>query len=121
MDKDTINKAKQDRMVIAGTDSPVATRPTLSIDWELYGRYLEESDLSDDQKREFLETLWSIVVSFVDLGFGLHPIQQACEQPFDLSQLESADVLRSIDPLPQKVFSKAAEPPKEARTERSES
>lgn len=54
--------------------------PSLTIDWELYGEYLEDSDLSDDQKREFIETLWSIVIAFVDLGFGVHPVQQACEQ-----------------------------------------
>ncbi|MGJ8670994.1 MAG: hypothetical protein ACSHXK_16040 [Oceanococcus sp.] len=54
--------------------------PSLTIDWELYGKYLEDSDLTDDQKREFIETLWSIVVAFVDLGFGVHPVQQACEQ-----------------------------------------
>lgn len=47
--------------------------PTLSIDWDLYEQYLEESDLSDEDKREFIETLWSIVVSFVDLGFGIGP------------------------------------------------
>lgn len=54
--------------------------PGLSIDWELYADYLEESDLTDEQKREFIETLWNIVIAFVDLGFGIHPLQQACEQ-----------------------------------------
>ncbi len=47
------------------------TPPQLTIDWDAYGQYLEESDLSDDQKIELIETLWSIVVSFVDLGFGV--------------------------------------------------
>ena len=41
---------------------------TLSIDWDLFGSYLDDSDLTDDQKREFIESLWSIVVGFVDLG-----------------------------------------------------
>ena len=50
--------------------------PTLTIDWEFYGKYLDESDLSDTEKRAFLETLLSIVVSAVDLGFGIHPVQQ---------------------------------------------
>jgi len=58
--------------------------PTLTIDWDLYGQYLEDSDLSDAEKREFIEVLWSIVVSFVDLGIGIHPAQlatkDACEQ-----------------------------------------
>jgi len=76
--------------------------PTLSIDWELYGKYLEESDLSDAEKREFLETLMAIVVSAVDLGFGMHPVQQAagniCEQQAEISKFiatQSASVLKS--------------------------
>ena len=53
------------------------TYPTLSIDWDLYEEYLEESDMSDDEKRELIETLWNIVVSFVDLGFGIDSVQRA--------------------------------------------
>ena len=53
-----------------------ATYPALEIDYALYERLLAESDWSDEQKREFIETLWSIVVQFVDLGFGIHPLQQ---------------------------------------------
>lgn len=57
---------------------------TLTIDWDLYGQYLEDSDLRNAEKREFIEVLWSIVVSFVDLGIGIHPAQlatkDACEQ-----------------------------------------
>jgi len=76
--------------------------PTLTIDWELYGKYLEESDLSDAEKREFLETILSIVVSAVDLGFGVHPVQQAagniCEQQVEIAKFiaeQSASVLTS--------------------------
>jgi len=50
--------------------------PALTIDWGLYEHYLEESDLSDDDKRALIETLWSIMVSFVDLGFRISPLQQ---------------------------------------------
>ena len=54
-----------------------AAYPALEIDYALYERLLAESDWSDEQKREFIDTLWSIVVQFVDLGFGIHPLQQA--------------------------------------------
>jgi hypothetical protein len=60
-------------------------RPSLSIDWELYASYLEESDLPEDQKREFIETLWAIVIACVDMGFGIHPVQQACAQEEETS------------------------------------
>jgi len=76
--------------------------PTLTIDWEFYGKYLVESDLSDAEKREFLETIMAIVVSAVDLGFGVHPVQQAagniCEQQAEISKFiasQSASVLKS--------------------------
>lgn len=50
---------------------------TLAIDWRLYEHHLVEADLTDQEKREFIEALWYIIVSFVDLGFGIEPVQQA--------------------------------------------
>ena len=61
-------------------DAKSATRPVLTLDAALYERYLEDSDLTDDQKHAFLETLWSVIVTFVDLGFGIEPVQQAIEE-----------------------------------------
>lgn len=55
--------------------------PALVIDWDLYGQYLEESDLSEADKRQLIETLWSIIVSFVDLGFRLSPVAESCGLP----------------------------------------
>ncbi len=49
----------------------------LSIDYEKYEHYLEDYDLTEAQKQEFLQALWNIIVNFVDLGFGVHPVQQA--------------------------------------------
>ena len=80
--------------------SATAERPALTIDRELYEKYLEDSDLSDAEKREFIETLWSIMVAFVDLGFGLHPLQQACEQQRDFGEFvanTAPDMLGSTD------------------------
>jgi hypothetical protein len=75
--------------------------PSLTIDWELYAEHLEDSDLTDDQKREFIETLWNIVVAFVDLGFGIHPVQQACEQNDKTSLMLPDDLLNSLQDIPQ--------------------
>jgi len=63
-----------------GNYTPKNNPLTLSVDWELYADALENSDLTDDEKREFIETLWGIIVAFVDLGFGIHPLQQALEE-----------------------------------------
>ena len=54
-----------------GTPAPRA----LTLDAALYEEMLADADLSDDEKRQFLEALWSIIVGFVDLGFEIHPVQ----------------------------------------------
>ena len=54
--------------------------PSLTIDWEAYLPLIEDPDVPEDQKRELIQTLWSIVVSFVDMGFGLTPVPQSCGQ-----------------------------------------
>lgn len=88
--------------VNSGSGVTKNTPPTLTIDWETYSKYLDESDLSDGEKREFLETIWAIVVSAVDLGFGVHPVQQAagniCEQQAEIAKFiagQSVSVLAS--------------------------
>ena len=42
-----------------------------------YDEFFEGDDMTDEQKRELLEIIWSIVVTFVDLGFGIEATQQA--------------------------------------------
>lgn len=49
----------------------------LRIDWRLYEHHLADADLTDQEKREFIEALWYIIVSFVDLGFGIEPVNHA--------------------------------------------
>lgn len=50
----------------------------LEIDLEHYQGYLDDPSLTPEQKIEFLGALWTIVSAFVELGFGVHPAQQAC-------------------------------------------
>ena len=68
--------------------------PSLSVDWELYAAMLEESDLPIEQQRELIETLWSIVVMFVDLGFEIDPVRQICGQDADEVAGHPPDLLR---------------------------
>jgi len=60
--------------------SQAAQKRTLHVDVEKYQHLLDGSGMDDTQKQEVLEALWSIIISFVDLGFGVHPVQQACGQ-----------------------------------------
>jgi len=48
----------------------------VGVDYERYQHYLEDSDLSDGDKQKVVQALWDIIVNFVDLGIGVHPIQQ---------------------------------------------
>lgn len=50
---------------------------TLRLDVDYYQALLDDLEIPEDKKREMIETLWQIVVSFVSLGFDVHPLQQA--------------------------------------------
>lgn len=52
--------------------------PTLIVNWEAYADFLDGSDLSEAEKREFIETMWSLVVGFVDLGFDVKSPAATC-------------------------------------------
>ncbi|MEM9668628.1 MAG: hypothetical protein AAF950_06850 [Pseudomonadota bacterium] len=54
--------------------------PRIEFDWQKYAALLEGDDYTEAEKRELLELLWNIIVEFVSLGFGVHPLQQACGQ-----------------------------------------
>lgn len=109
----------------SGTNNEKAW-PTLTIDYALYDKYLEGANLSDEEKREFLDTLWNVIVAFVDMGFGVHPVQQICEQALDLSDqrfggmLESKVDSRSKESKESKEFSTAANNTQPDNTERKE-
>lgn len=65
------------------------TKPTVGIDVEYYQSFLDDLDIPDAQKHELIETLWGIVVSFVELGFNVHPLNAA-------KSVEDTEVARSL-------------------------
>jgi hypothetical protein len=66
--------------------------PTLTLDVEYYQKYLDDSDLTEAQKTELLETLWAIICEFVMMGFNVHPVQQA-------QQSSGKDDLAGLPPI----------------------
>ncbi|MET3662873.1 hypothetical protein [Aquamicrobium ahrensii] len=54
------------------------SRPIVSIDVERYKHLIDDPAIGEDEKEAFLHALWSIIVAFVDLGFGVHPLQEVC-------------------------------------------
>ena len=88
------------------------SRHALSVDWSRYEQYLEDVDLPEAAKQEFLETLWSIIVTFVDLGFGIHPLQQICgedEAVHGLSVFDLRNVIGSSHQITRIEFSNAVD------------
>lgn len=86
--KDGKDDKINDEVSIVGNESlaenfDASARPVVTVDVEKYQSWLDESDFSDEQKEEFLQSLWSIVVSFVEHGFGVHPLQEICGQGGD--------------------------------------
>jgi|SRR5690606_18519076 len=63
------------------------------LDVDAYAPYVEELELTDEQKTDLLRTLWQIMASFVELGFGVDSIHQALPGLRDFSSETSADAL----------------------------
>ena len=63
-----------------------ADRPIITLDYDLYAHYLEDSDLSEAEKREFIETMWGFIVDLMSIGYEIHPVQQAQEACGKLSE-----------------------------------
>ena len=53
-------------------------KPVIKLDVAKYQHYLDDADLTPDEKRQFIEALWAVIVAFVDLGFGVDAVQQVC-------------------------------------------
>jgi hypothetical protein len=99
--RDQQSNSRQGRKDDAMRDTPPNFNPetaptTLTIDWDAYLPFFEDDDISEADKQELIEALWSIVVSFVDLGFGVHPVQQACGKGDDPLSDAPPDLLSLI-------------------------
>lgn len=74
--------AMKDELDFAGHDLQerfdASARPVIRVDVEKYQAFLDSADMTDAQKEEFLQSLWFIIVSFVEHGFGVHPLQEVC-------------------------------------------
>ena len=65
--------SESDKKDAPGAPSSLA----LTIDYEKYLSQLEEWDVAEDHKREFISALWYLLLAFAELGFDIHPAQAA--------------------------------------------
>lgn len=70
----------QDPAEGAGTIPSTNASPLkVGLDYERYAALLADHQISEEDKRALLDSLWSIISSFVQLGFHVHPVQQAAD------------------------------------------
>ena len=62
------------------------TKPlALTLDVEAYLSQLEDWEMSEEEKLEFIACFWELLLSFAQIGFDIHPAQEAqrtgCKKP----------------------------------------
>ncbi|MEL6259293.1 MAG: hypothetical protein AAFQ67_09575 [Pseudomonadota bacterium] len=100
MDKDLIERIGPSFTRRSGTNIDPDGGRVVTVDYERYARFLENADLSEEEKQAFLETLWSVILEFVSLGFGVHPLQQieeGCGQEIEPGAAPTGDSVYSPD------------------------
>jgi hypothetical protein len=53
--------------------------PTLALDVALYDHYLENSNLSEEERHQFIHAMWNLVCEFVFLGFGITSVDHVLD------------------------------------------
>jgi len=100
--KDTFEYAPD---LAAALGLAIKTSPAQSVcvDLAKYRALLDDPALSDADKDAAIVALWNILVNFVDLGFGIHPVQEACgkleESVVHAAKLDSDGLESPSDPL----------------------
>ncbi len=68
--------------------------PSLVFDPEQYVDDFDELDLSNKQHIEFLQSLWHIMSTFVDIGWGVESVQLFLPELFEKAGQDSDKLLR---------------------------
>ncbi|MEO1724820.1 MAG: hypothetical protein AAFR84_20780 [Pseudomonadota bacterium] len=71
-----------------------ARRKVLEVDLDQFQHRLDSAEMTEAQRTEYLQLVWSIMLQFVDLGYQIHPVQQSCGQ---LGQTEPDGVPSVLD------------------------
>ncbi|GAA6207894.1 hypothetical protein NBRC116601_11870 [Cognatishimia sp. WU-CL00825] len=65
----------------------MSSQPSLRFDVNDWLPYIEDENATYEQKVELIETLWSIVIGFVDLGWDIKFNPESCGEDADLYTL----------------------------------
>lgn len=75
--------------------SPTPSVPKLDI--SKYQPYIDDFDLTKEQQQELLETLWSIMSAFVDIGFGVDVVQMLFNDQSSVSSNSKENDLKILN------------------------
>jgi len=79
------------------------------FDLDTYAELLGDTEIGQEQAQAFLETLWTVMAMFVDMGFDLNPDQEICGQVLPLDShtgRTAADMISS--PNSRNAFDRSA-------------
>ena len=84
-------------------------KSSVYFNWHDWLPYLEEFDIPEEQRQEFIETLWMLVTSFIDLDVMVTDHKQTCGNQIDLKAILERDMvsLETIHPPPRLQESEA--------------
>lgn len=85
--------ATQDAPYIDTPRAPLTAANDNDFNPEDYLQDLKEFDLSEDQKRELLQTLWTILCTFVDIGWGVETVQLFLPELFEKAGQDSENTV----------------------------
>lgn len=83
------------------TDTEIHSKhpvPALRFDWTEWLPYLDDQDIPEEQKRELIETLWAIIIGFVDLGWRIDATHE-----IGGSQLDLKAILETMEKEPEAI------------------
>jgi hypothetical protein len=67
----------------------------MNLCWEEWLPYFEDIEASEAEKKELIETLWTIILAFVDLGWNAESRCGNEQQSADVPALLAASMLYS--------------------------
>lgn len=73
------------------------SRPSLGFNMNDWLPYIEDENATYEQKVELVETLWSIVTDFVDLGWDSKSSAESCVEDADLYTLLTSGMVELED------------------------
>jgi len=53
------------------------SQKSVGIDIDYYQQAIDDPEVTEERKRELIEIIGAIATNFIDLGFGIHPVQLA--------------------------------------------